>query len=118
MRLIPEMSMPDVRNLVNFPDNFARVKSGIILPDKRTIVTGHENGLVVQSDLSSGKFSVIDDCHLDNDGNLFSKTRDLGWLHYRTHLHLSTEQSVAQANDSRTRLREEGPCLEGCLARC
>jgi GTPase SAR1 family protein len=59
------MTMPDVQTLVTFPDGFPRVKSGLLLPDMKTVITGHETGLVVQSDISSGRYSVIDDCHFE-----------------------------------------------------
>lgn len=57
--------MTDLEVKVKFPEEFTRVKAGLLLPDKRTAITGHLNGLVVESDIRSGNCKILDDCHFE-----------------------------------------------------
>jgi hypothetical protein len=69
--------MPAFQTLVAFPDGFPRVKSGVLLPDKKTVITGHEDGLVVQCDISSGKWTILDECHFEITTVTFSPKQEI-----------------------------------------
>lgn len=50
--------MVDYKTLVQFPEGYPKTTTGIILKDGHTVITGHESGLVVRSDLITGKLSA------------------------------------------------------------
>jgi len=53
--------MADLTVNVRFSEGFPNARTGLIMPDRRTIITGHDKGLVVASDIETGKFSILDD---------------------------------------------------------
>ncbi len=57
--------MADLTINIRFGEDFPKARTGFIMPDRRTVITGHDRGLVVVSDIETGKSSILDDCHLD-----------------------------------------------------
>lgn len=56
---------PDYRTLVEFSSEYPLATTGVLLADQQTIITGHQKGLIVKSDLLKGAYEVLDDCHFD-----------------------------------------------------
>src|SRR2546422_293801 len=46
-------------NLVQVPDGFPKISSGVMLPDGRTLITGHTNGYVARWAVGSSKPMII-----------------------------------------------------------
>lgn len=54
--------MINVSRLEKFPTGVSLVTTGVLFPVEKILVTGHENGLVVLWDLSSGKYRILYAC--------------------------------------------------------
>jgi len=62
---------------MKFPNNYTKVKAGLLLPDKKTVITGHENGLVVESNIFTGKYRILDDCHFEITTVTYSPNQEI-----------------------------------------
>ena len=53
----------DAKTLVQFPEGFPRANTAVLLNDGTSVITGHDNGLVVRSDLGTGRHDILADCN-------------------------------------------------------
>lgn len=56
------MAVTNLEEIIPFPEGFPEVTAGIFLQEKRTVVTGHENGSVYKWELDSKTHIKIYDC--------------------------------------------------------
>ena len=61
--LISPTTVMDAKTLVQFPDEFPPVNTAVLLSDGHSVITGHDKGLVVRSDLGTGRCDVLTDCN-------------------------------------------------------
>lgn len=49
--------------VINFPKGFPRAITGTLLPEGNVLITGHEDGLVVQWNMETGNYEILHECH-------------------------------------------------------
>ena len=52
-----------IQHEIIFPDEFPEISVGILLYDKKILITGHMNGYLMKWDLETGKHEKLHECH-------------------------------------------------------